>query len=51
MDRLNTKVMLKRRNLFDEDDDVSCVLCSSGAKVDLEHLFFSVNSPKVVGRK
>jgi hypothetical protein len=39
VDRLNTKTMLRRRNLFTEDDD-HCVLCTGGIDEDLDHLFF-----------
>jgi hypothetical protein len=38
-DRLNTKVMLRRRNLYDEDD-AHCILCTAGIDEDLDHLFF-----------
>jgi hypothetical protein len=31
--------MLRRRNLFDEDDE-HCVLCTTGIDEDLDHLFF-----------
>jgi hypothetical protein len=40
VDRLNTKTMLRRRNLSDEDDDDHCVLCPTGTEEDLDHLFF-----------
>jgi hypothetical protein len=40
VDRLNTKTMLRRRNLSDEDDDEHCMLCPAGTEEDLDHLFF-----------
>ena len=39
VDILNTKTMLRKRNLFDEDDE-HCVLCTAGIDEDLDHLFF-----------
>jgi hypothetical protein len=51
LDRLNTKVMLRRRNLFDEEDEVHCVLCTEGIDEDLDHLFFSALSPRGAGKK
>jgi hypothetical protein len=46
VDRLNTKVMLKRRNLFDEEDNAHCVLCAEGMDEDLDHLFFECDFSK-----
>jgi hypothetical protein len=40
VDRLNTKTMLRRRNIGDRPDD-NCVLCSTGEEETIEHLFFS----------
>jgi hypothetical protein len=40
VDRLNTKTMLRRRNIGDRQDD-NCVLCSTGEEETIEHLFFS----------
>lgn len=39
VDRLNTKSMLKRRNLHIQDDEI-CVMCDTGEEEDIEHLFF-----------
>jgi hypothetical protein len=42
VDRLNTKTMLKRRNISSGDEDEPhCVTCNDGADEDIEHLFFS----------
>jgi hypothetical protein len=46
VDRLNTKVILKRRNLFDEEDDAHCVLHVEGMDEDLDHLFFECDFSK-----
>jgi hypothetical protein len=40
VDRLNTKVMLRRRHLNTQDDHF-CVMCSANIEEDIEHLFFS----------
>jgi hypothetical protein len=39
VDRLNTKTMLRRRNLYAEDD-AHCILCTGRIDEDLDHLFF-----------
>jgi hypothetical protein len=39
VDRLNTKVMLRRRNLFNEPN-AHCVLCAAGIDEDIDHLLF-----------
>lgn len=39
MDRLNTKIMLQRRNL-NVQGGTNCIMCSSGNQEDIEHLFF-----------
>ena len=39
VDRLNTKTMLRRRNLNVQDDTL-CVMCSAGIEEDIDHLFF-----------
>lgn len=39
VDRLNTKTMLRRRNLYVEDH-AYCILCTEGIDEDLDHLFF-----------
>jgi hypothetical protein len=39
VDRLNTKTMLRRRHISNQND-VSCVLCTSGLDEDIDHLFF-----------
>lgn len=39
MDRLNTKTMLRRRNL-NVQGDVYCVMCNASIEEDIEHLFF-----------
>jgi hypothetical protein len=42
VDRLNTKTMLKRRNISSGDEDEPyCVTCNDGADEDIEHLFFT----------
>jgi hypothetical protein len=40
MDRLNTKSMLKRRNMLAEEE-VNCIMCNLGEEEDIDHLFFS----------
>jgi len=40
VDRLNTKLMLKRRNMLAEEE-VNCVMCNPGEEEDIDHLFFS----------
>lgn len=40
VDRLNTKTMLRRRNLY-VDDEVHYVLCNEGADEDIDHLFLN----------
>jgi len=40
VDRLNTKSMLKRRNMLAEEE-VNCVMCNPGEEEDIDHLFFS----------
>jgi hypothetical protein len=40
VDRLNTKEMLQRRNIFHEAN-AHCVLCTAGIDEDLDHLFFN----------
>jgi hypothetical protein len=40
VDRLNTKVMLRRRHLNTQDDPY-CVMCNVAIEEDIEHLFFS----------
>jgi len=40
VDRLNTKSMLKRRNMLAEEE-VNCVMCNLGEEEDIGHLFFS----------
>lgn len=39
VDRLNTKVMLRRRN-FTVEPDMFCVMCNDKVEKDLKHLFF-----------
>jgi hypothetical protein len=39
VDRLNTKTMLRRRNLYSEEN-AHCILCLAGIDEDLDHLFF-----------
>lgn len=39
VDRLNTKTMLQRRNLFSEEN-AHCVMCTEGIDEDIDHLFF-----------
>ena len=39
VDRLNTRVMLRRRN-FNIQAGVTCVLCASGLEEDIDHLLF-----------
>lgn len=39
VDRLNSKMMLRRRNLSNEDDD-HCTLCMEQIDEDIDHLFF-----------
>lgn len=51
VDRLNTKVMLKRRNLSDEDDDAQCVLCTEAIDEDWDHLFFGCSFARRCWRK
>ena len=42
VDRLNTKTMLKRRNISSGDEDEPhCVTCNDEADEDIEHLFFT----------
>jgi hypothetical protein len=41
MDRLNTRNLLKRKNLKIEGEDYSCVLCASNREVTALHLFFT----------
>jgi hypothetical protein len=40
VDRLNTKTMLRKRNIGDRQDG-NCVLCSTGEEEAIEHLLFS----------
>lgn len=45
VDRLNTKTMLKRRNISNEDEPL-CVTCNERRDEDIEHLFFSCEFAK-----
>jgi hypothetical protein len=40
VDRLNTKIMLTRRHIQVDNDNL-CVICSTGAEETIEHLFFT----------
>jgi hypothetical protein len=46
VDRLNTKTMLRRRNLNVEDNDTFCVLCARNCEEDIDHLFFGCEFAK-----
>lgn len=45
VDRLNTKTMLKRIHLFNEEN-AHCVTCDAGIEEDIDHLFFSCEFAK-----
>lgn len=40
IDRLNTRDMLDRKHCAPDGSDLTCVICSSGARETLQHLFF-----------
>jgi hypothetical protein len=46
VDRLNTKTMLRRRNLNVDDNDTVCILCAGNCEEDIDHLFFDCEFAK-----
>jgi len=46
IDRLNTKTMLRHRNLNVEDNYVLCVLCADRYEEDVDNLFFTCQFSK-----